>query len=404
MKPLKQREHDFSAKLRQASAAGHLRDYVVWRRNIAAQQSAPIPPAGPISINLDLTAACNFACPHCVDSGIINTGEALETADVIGSIDTLVRHGLRSVIVIGGGEPTLHKEFEALVRHMKSQKLQVGIVTNGTFLDKVRAVAGCLEAKDWVRISIDAASQDTFERAHRPRTAVQLADILRNAQKVKKANPVVSLGYSFVIVWEGIWLKGSQLTPNVEEMADAVRLASGHAFDYVSFKPCLIRLGDSKKESLLHDTTSETELGIRQAVQAGLERARQAADGNIKLLESVNLQALLRAEVVKLKNQPRRCHMQFFRTVLTPVGIYHCPALRGVEKARIGSPRGYLDEERFAQTRAALAQSIDMFDAHVECSEVGCFYHHANCWLDDFVSSGNDVGSLETVTDDNFFL
>ena len=74
------REHDFGAKLRQVSVVERLKAYVDWKRGSSAETA--MPEFGPLSINLDLTAACNFACPHCVDSGIINTGEYLTYNDI----------------------------------------------------------------------------------------------------------------------------------------------------------------------------------------------------------------------------------------------------------------------------------------------------------------------------------
>ena len=76
-----------------------------------ADADRALPNLGPISINLDLTSACNFACPHCVDSTIINTGESLKLEEIKLSIDILKARGLLSVILLGGGEPTLHKDF-----------------------------------------------------------------------------------------------------------------------------------------------------------------------------------------------------------------------------------------------------------------------------------------------------
>ncbi|MCK7510022.1 MAG: hypothetical protein MZV70_42290 [Desulfobacterales bacterium] len=40
--------------------------------------TAGLPKFGPISLNLDLTTACNFSCPHCVDSRLLNTGDYLD--------------------------------------------------------------------------------------------------------------------------------------------------------------------------------------------------------------------------------------------------------------------------------------------------------------------------------------
>ncbi len=404
MGKLQNKAHNFSSKLQQQAVLPALQEYISWRRALESSDAAPPPSFGPVSINLDLTSACNFACPHCVDSGIINTGEYLAADCVKRSIDTLCAAGLKSVIIIGGGEPALHRDFEELLRFIKSSDLQVGIVTNGTRLDRVAPAAAMLQDKDWLRLSIDAATQQTFEASHKPKIPVTLQEILSSACDIKRSNPALSLGYSFVIVWEGLQLNGKPLQQNVSEMADAVRLAAEHQFDYVSFKPCLIRLADSQKESLLPDTDKSNEERIRDNIRRNLDMARAASRGETDILESVNLTALINNEVVELKNQPQTCHMQYFRTVLAPSGIFHCPAFRGVDKARIGKSDDYDGSASFHETLRTVAGSIDAFNAHEECRDVGCFYHHANCRIEDFILSGRPVDELEAMENDNFFL
>ncbi len=117
---LKHKEYDFSTKLTQRSVIERLKPYIRWQRGSAKRLPGHLPPYGPVSVNLDLTSACNFACPHCVDSGIINTGQQLDLKTVCDTVDTLRSQGLLSVILIGGGEPTLHRDFEAVVGHIKS--------------------------------------------------------------------------------------------------------------------------------------------------------------------------------------------------------------------------------------------------------------------------------------------
>ena len=169
-----------------------------------------------------------------------------------------------------------------------------------------------------------------------PKISLTLKEILKNAQEIKNRNPRITLGYSFVIVWEGLVLNGQELTPNIHEMSEVVRLAGSHSFDYVSFKPCLIRQQQSQKESLLDKSGQSEEQQIRETIEKNLTMAREAAQNNLKVLTSVNLRALLRNQLSELKNQPGRCHMQFFNTVVSPLGIFRCPAFRGVEDAQIG--------------------------------------------------------------------
>ena len=222
MDKLKHKEYDFSTKLTQRSVIERLKPYIRWQRGA----EGGIPPYGPVSVNLDLTSACNFACPHCVDSGIINTGQHLDLKTVCDTVDTLRSQGLLSVILIGGGEPTLHRDFEAVVGHIKSAGIQLGIVTNGSRLARIAGIVDSLEKEDWVRISIDAGTEETFAASHQPRTSITLEGLLRDAEELKKRNPLITLGFSFVIVWDGITVNGQPLCPNIDEMALAARLAS----------------------------------------------------------------------------------------------------------------------------------------------------------------------------------
>jgi len=402
---LKNREHDFGSKLRQHSTVQRLKEYIQWQRDLEGNFSFIEPPVhSPISINLDLTSACNYSCPFCVDSRLINAGETLPLKDVKKLIDTLYVHGLLSVILIGGGEPTLHPDFEAVVEAIKDKGIQIGIVTNGSRLEKIEAIADRLGEKDWVRISIDAAGEGTFKELHHPRTKLTLHQILAKAKKIKEKNPVVSLGYSYVIVWDGVDIGGKRLKPNIQEMPRAVELARKFSFDYVSFKPCLIRIEESQRETLLQNVGLSQESEIVEKIKVQLQMAREIAANKVKIVESSNLKAMLGQETERIKHQPKRCHMQFFRTVVSPFGIYHCPAFRGVDIAKISERDGYLTDEKFIQSLKRMAQCIETFGATTECKDVGCFYNETNWWLERFIQSQENVHNIEKVEDDNFFL
>lgn len=405
MEKLREKEHDFSAKLRQRSVVENLRQYIAWQRAVRrSDTSLPLPLFGPVSINMDLTSACNFRCPHCVDSGIINTGESLSLDTIRKSVDTLQKKGLLSVILIGGGEPTVHRDFEEIVRFLRTRGIQVGIVTNGSRLERVEEVADLLKEGDWLRLSLDAAREDTFFKSHRPAGKISLKKILEDARRIKKANPRISLGYSYVIVWEGLRLNGHELVSNVREMPEAVEMAREYSFDYVSFKPCLLRLDGSRKESLFDPPDPAREKRVIGEIRDTLSRAETLSGTEMKILKSVNLQAMMDGKLHELKNQPVTCHSQFFRTVLAPSGIFHCPAFRGVPQGRIAGDNGYLDEEQFARTHATLDTSVRGFDACRECSVVVCFYHHVNWWIERFIESSQDIAEIEVVEDNNFFL
>ncbi len=404
MNKLKHKEHDFSSKLRQISVVDNLKKYISWQRENTSGNGKAIPSFAPVSINLDITSACNFACPHCVDSKIINTGEFLDLELLKQSLDFMVSKGLLSIILLGGGEPTLYRDFEEIVRHIKSRKLQLGIVTNGSRMDRVKNIADVLGKEDWVRLSIDAAQEETFIKSHCPRISITLEEIMHKASEVKKQNPSISLGYSYVVVWDELLFNGHELCSNVHEMAGAVENAKKYGFDYVSFKPCLLRLAKSQKESLIDGVSKKKELEIIESIKKNLNAAKSSADGQIRILESINLRALLSGTVHELKRQPKICHMQFFSSVLCPSGVFHCPAFRGVDVARIAGCDAFSDENNFSETLTRLQESMSSFDASKECSVVACFYHHVNWWIEDFITSRRDINEIDSVSDDNFFL
>jgi len=402
---LRNREHDFGSKLRQHSTLQRLKEYIQWQRDLEGNCSSVEPPVhSPISINLDLTSACNYSCPFCVDSRLINAGKTLALEDIKKLIDTLHSHGLLSVILIGGGEPTLHPDFEAVVETIKNKGIQIGIVTNGSRLEKIEAIAGRLEEKDWIRISIDAANEETFKELHRPRARRTLRQILEKAQRIKEKNSRVSLGYSYVIFWEGVDIDGKRLKPNLQEMPRAAELARKYSFDYISFKPCLIRGEESQRETLLQNVGPSKESEIAKEIEIQLQKAREMAGDKVQVLESSNLKAMLSQKTERIKTQPKKCHMQFFRTVVSPFGIYHCPAFRGVDIAKISEKDGYLTDKKFKQSLNRMARSIETFGAATECKDVGCFYNETNWWLETFIQSKENVHDIEKVEDDNFFL
>jgi hypothetical protein len=78
--------------------------------------------------------------------------------------------------------------------------------------------------------------------------------------------------------------------------------------------------------------------------------------------------------------------MQALRQVLTPTGLYNCPAHRGVEKARIGGPTAYRDAHNAAETGDGLKVILDRFDASKECREVTCLYNSVNWWLEKLIA------------------
>lgn len=438
--------HDFVEKLTQRAVAGDVNRYL---ESISSKPAAleaffgamPISQA-PLSINFDLTVACNHACPHCIDEAILNSRAKFPFAEVVVTLITLRMLGLRSVIFIGGGEPTLYPDFARVVQVAAALGLRIGIVSNGSRSSRLIEAARHLSSGDWIRLSLDAGSDEVFQRTHRPRTPSSLYTLCEGPLAIKKINPHVSCGFSFVIIAPEMSRYDARLTVNYHEIGLAARVAKTFGFDYISFKPFLVR--DSEGKEVLpfalasgtipsNRTFNEQYISVNELlpgqknknarlftdrqcktgyaeglatdslsrIRQGLEEAGKEADEHFRVIPSLNLLAMFQPELLDaIRNQPRRCHMQALRQVITPTGIYGCPAYRGNERSLISARDGYSTAFKSRETACRTSAQIEKFDASAECRNIACMYNRTNWWLEQLSADGCAVPSVVAEDDE----
>ncbi|WP_165959051.1 radical SAM protein [Actinomadura sp. KC345] len=387
-------EHDFVAKLRQPHIADHVDDVVA----ALANDDAGFPGGAPISINLDLTTACNYRCDHCIDYEILNSGPGYDQGVVLSSLVSMTLAGLRSVILIGGGEPTVHPHFANVVEAIKMLGLQCAIVSNGGRPEKLRRVATLLTGGDWVRLSLDAGTDETFQAMHQPVRPVRLEEICESVREAKKDNPAARWGFSFIVSWSG--LSGPNERPletNVHEIAAAAALAKDSGFDYISFKPMLQRDAEGA-ETIAWPPGVDGER-LRAELTHQLEKAGALRASTFQVLESLNLDAAAKGADSHLRDQPSRCAMHFFRQVLTPTGVYGCAAYRGDPKDRLGEADAYAGVRPTLATGARTHAHVEAFDAAHECRNITCIYNSANRWVDSLRETGEATAAGAQIGD-----
>ena len=357
----------------------------------------PAPPASPLSINLDLTTACNYACDHCIDWEILNSGVSHDDAVLRESMRAMAAAGLASVILIGGGEPTVYPGFAAFAAFLKDLDLQVAVVSNGSRNDRLLDVIDRFDRDDWIRLSLDAGTDATFQRMHKPKRPITLDEICAGVTRLKERNPAPRVGFSFIITWQGAAREaGAPVIENLDEIPLAARRARDAGFDYLSLKPFLVRR-ENGSEVMDAAQGAEALDRVVARIRARVDEAKAFATPSFRVVESTNLRVLEQGSWRELTRQPRTCHMQALRQVLTPLGLYNCPAHRGAAKARIAGKDAYAGVERLAATAQATGGILDRFDASVECREVTCLYNGVNWWLERAVTDeagllGADVG------------
>ena len=408
--------HDFAAKLCQPGVIERLKEYVqwqiAWRQGYADGMTLEdalksTPDRAPMSINLDLTTACNYRCDHCVDMDILNTGIRYDHDKLLSSISEMAARGLRSVIVIGGGEPTIYPKFEEVIRHLKSLDIKVGLVTNGSLPKKIRAVADVLGSGDWVRLSLDSGRNETFAAMHKPgKKSLTLDWICENIKAIRhELNPKFSIGFSFIIVWKDCEANDAKIVENVDEIVMAAERAKRHGFDYISFKPFLTRAERNNAE-IVELTQEEARVDpIMAKIREQVDLAKRLEADNFRVIESTNLRVLENGSYRDYNHQPRNCHMQFFRQVVSPLGIFNCPVYRHVPQAQIGGKHAYASMQGLRQAMGDTLKLIDTFDASDECKDVTCLYNHANWFIEDLINHPEKLAQLPATADrQDYFL
>lgn len=98
---------------------------------------------------------CNFRCPFCHNSGLLEGGEPLmEVPDFVDFLRK--RTGLLDAVCVSGGEPTLHPDLLRLLSQIKELGFSIKLDTNGYRPDVLKAA---VQAKlvDYVAMDIKNA-------------------------------------------------------------------------------------------------------------------------------------------------------------------------------------------------------------------------------------------------------
>jgi wyosine [tRNA(Phe)-imidazoG37] synthetase (radical SAM superfamily) len=124
----------------------------------------------PIYAEISPSGACNHRCTFCALDYLEYQPRFLDIGILQERLAEMGRLGLRSVMYGGEGEPLLHRDFAAIVRHTRSAGIDVGISTNGVLLT-TEMCEEILGSTSWVKVSLNAGIASTYAQLHRTREA-----------------------------------------------------------------------------------------------------------------------------------------------------------------------------------------------------------------------------------------
>jgi len=388
----KYKMHNFIRKMFQKDVFDKLIEYIQMRSKCKNGANFKPKLINPVSINLDLTTACNYYCDHCIDLEFINNGHMIKSDNIKKLIDFWVNKGLKSVIVIGGGEPTLYSDFREVITFLKSKDLELGIASNGSRMECLSDIAHLLNSCDWVRLSLDAGTEETFSKMHNPKVNISLEGILKDVKEMRSKYSDYQMGFSFLVCSDEHISNNKGLVNNISEIALAARKAKENKFSYFSIKPFICTSGQRP---------TRFKANYNKEITKQIEVAKKLEDKNFKIIESFNLLSLFNNLDAKLKIQPKTCHAQFFRLAVCPDGIFNCTLWRGFDMSYLIDTQQEIDGNFFVQLENKLLECIENFDAVKECSGVSCIYNDFNWFIEDMINNPEKLKDLEKT--DNFY-
>ena len=166
----------------------------------------------PILVEIDPSNACNHACNFCLSSyihfdsykGTETFSRALMPKDMLLNLcRELIEMKVRAINWTGGGEPTLNKHLIKAIKYCGKHGMKMGMFTNGTLFDKYDMFEILVDYMTWIRISVDAGTEKTYNGVRIPKGEANWEKMMYNLTKLIKTKKArgrnLDIGVGFVI-------------------------------------------------------------------------------------------------------------------------------------------------------------------------------------------------------------
>lgn len=199
----------------------------------------------PISMEFSLTNRCNANCIWCNDRkirGLYN--KDIDSEAVIRTLENMKLKDVKAVTFEGGGEPTLHPDFNRIIIGAYLIGLDIGIITNGINIDnkvnvvyiydgrpieQVSRARIILESCKWIRISLDAGTKKTYKLL---KGTDKFDKVMKNIEMLcklkKQLRSKCKIGISYI-----------EHDKNISEIVPIIKRLDKIGADYIQLKPLI---------------------------------------------------------------------------------------------------------------------------------------------------------------------
>lgn len=326
----------------------------------------------PVYIRIKPTNVCNQGCYYCIynndvvwDGRNVDRRESIPWEKMKEILTDIAEMGVRAVTFTGGGDPLCYHSIIPAIQMVKKNKIDFALITNGQALEGDAARELC-EAK-WLRVSLDSAKSETYERIRKVKTHQKVLDNIANFA-AKKNEPCV-LGINFVVTKE-----------NFDQIYGMCRIAKELGVNNIKFSPIVIR-----------EKTAEYHKEIHQMVEEQLENAKKDfLNEKFAIIDKYTRDLWMDEHYQKCY---QKCYVkQLFTIIAADQKVYYC-----IDKAYIPAGMvGDIKEQSFKKMwfSEETTRKFQEMDASKECN-FRCVYDERNILLNDLL--GQDKNHINFI-------
>lgn len=278
----------------------------------------------PIACEIDPSNLCNHDCIWCINEGFRKKKpQVLERDLMCRIIKELAEFGVRAVTFTGGGEPLTNPATIAGLYEITKNGMEAALVTNGALIDeeKCRAI---VQTCQFVRISLDAGSDEIYQQFHRPKnpSTDSYSRVIENLKILvetrKQLGKSLQIGTAFLVH-----------PLNYHQIFDTARLVRELGVDYIQIRPVFMP-------------------GIQLSGRVGFETEQQIQKALTLLNSSFHVFPIMHRfeELLRVEKGYNRCLGHAVLTIIGADGrVYLCCQFRGEEGYCFGS----LHEKGFSE-------------------------------------------------------
>lgn len=229
-------------------------------------------------------------------------------------VDDCAEIGVQAIQFTGGGEPTIYPQFESVVRRVRDRGMSFALVSNGVRITE--ELAKVLAPAAWVRISLDAATEETYcktrgvHRSHWEKAQGAVRNLKQAGAKC--------VGVGFVVTPE-----------NFREVGKAAYLAKELGVD------------NFRISAQFSNSGPYLFLGIEQEAEERCIAATTLSDEKFKVYNRFSDRV---QDLRAMNPEDQLCGYQFFTTYIgADLNVYRCCGYAYNDRGLVGS----LKEQRF---------------------------------------------------------